>query len=415
MRPTTTCRSTSRSSTSTARTASSSRRPSLTRAFGSLGRAGAHASASSFVDDLQSPDDLDRDRFLLQRWPDAHLHSLPGGFANIPFLVPSLDVEYARFEARERAEHELPTALVGARGLFLDTGLDALPNPIAAAPTRSELGPLPDPYGDDFLLTGGTEGDGFFQEGEPLTDRGHRLLLQPRLALPLDFRGISIVPEVGWHQTLYDSRVRDFRQRAFPTARVDVSTRLRRRFAEFVHVLEPRAGYALAYTRSQERNALFVPATASPLDRVRALDLDSVTRDDADRIARANRVTAGFDNRVYGVRADGAMSLLADVTLLGLYDAEGEAFDALIVDGHAYPWIRSTWRSMPTSTPTRAALDEALAEGRWSHPSGVALTAGYRWAREIPLFFEDFQAGDRFDSTRTRSTSTSCARACRST
>jgi lipopolysaccharide assembly outer membrane protein LptD (OstA) len=193
--------------------------------------------------------------------------------------------------------------------------------------------------------------------------------------------------------------VRDFRSRAIPTARVDVMTRLRRRFADFVHVLEPRAGYALAYSsRSQDRNALFVPATATPLDRVRALDLDSVTRDEADRIARANRVTAGFDNRVYGVGEDGVTALLLDATLLGLYDAEGEAFDALILDGHAYPYDTFDAAFHVDFDPGAGLLDEALADLRWSHPSGVAFNAGYRWAREIPLFFEDFQDGDRFDS-----------------
>jgi lipopolysaccharide assembly outer membrane protein LptD (OstA) len=363
----------------------------VSNAFGGLGRVGARAGAT-FADDLQSPDDLDRDRFLLQRWPTAHVDLLAGGVPGVPFVVPSLEVDYAWFEARDRAEDELPGAVAGPRGLFLDTGIDALPN-------AREPGPSPDPHRDDFAFFGGSEGDGRYQEGEPLADRGHRLLLHPKLAMPFDWHGISLVPEVGWHQTLYDTRLRDFRQRGFATTRVDLSTRLRRSFGGVVHVLEPRAGYALAYTRSQERNSLLVPATAAPQDRLRALDLDAVTRDDADRIARANRATAGFDNRLYRKRGDGdaGLDLLADFRLLTLYDIEEEALDAVVLDGRALPSERLDVRLHVDLDPDRGRVDEGLAEARWNHPAGVGFDAGYRYARRVPLFFEDFLNGDRFD------------------
>jgi lipopolysaccharide export system protein LptA len=368
----------------------------LSRSVGTIGRTNASLGVD-YVDDLQSPDNLDRDRFLLQRWPTASVDVLPGRVPGVPFLAPSLDVEYTYFEARGRAQHVLPTAQVGARDLFLDTGVDAVPDPVPGFPARSEIGVGADPYHDDFATTGGTEGDLRFEEGEPLTDRGHRLLLQPRVAVPLDWHGISLVPEIGWHETLYDSRVRDFRERGFVTSRVDLSTRLRRQFEGFVHVLEPRAGYVLAYTRSQDRNALFVPGTAVPLDRIRALDLDTVTHDDADRIARASRATAGFGNRLYGTRADGSSSLLADFTVLGLYDAESTAFDALILDGRAFPIEKLDVGFHADFDPEDTHFDEAYAEVRWKLPA-IAFDTGYRWVRRIPLFFEDFQSGDRFET-----------------
>ena len=372
----------------------------VSRSVGSIGRTNATLGAS-FVDDLQSPDDLDRDKFLLQRWPTTSVEVLPGGVSKLPFVTPSFDVEYTWFEARDRAEDVLPTAddlgLIGARGLFLDTGVDALPNPIDGVSSRSERGAPPDPYHDDAaLVSGGTEGDTVFQEGEPLTDRGHRLMMQPRLALPLEWRGISVVPELGWHQTLYDSRIRDFRQRGFATSRVDLSTRLRREYTSFVHVIEPRAGYALAYTRSQDRNPLFVPGTALPLERIRAMDLDAVTRDDADRIPRASRATAGFGNRLYGPRADGVSALLADVTALALYDFETTALDALILEGRAYPAEQLDVAFHADFDPDRGHFDEGFAELRWK-VAAVALDTGYRWVRDIPIFFEDFGTSDRWD------------------
>jgi len=358
-------------------------------AFG-LGRLGARVGAT-FADDLQSPDNLDRDRFLLQRWPTAHVDWLAGAIPGAPLLVPSMEMDYAWFQARGSALGDRPGSVVGNRGLFLDTGIDALPDPL-------EPGPPPDPHRDDFLRTGGSEADGRFQEGEPLTDRGHRLLLHPKLAVPLDWRGISLVPEVGWYQTLYDSQIRNFRQRGFVTTRVDLMTRLRRRFGNIVHVLEPRAGYALAYTYEQDGNPLFVPPTAAPLERIRALDLDLVTDNIADRISRANRVTAGFDNRIYRKPEGGGLDLVADVRVLSLYDFEEGAVSALVLDGHAYPRDPLDLRFHIDFDPHRARVDEGLFEVRWTHPRGVALDLGYRWSREIPLTFEDFLgAGSRFD------------------
>jgi hypothetical protein len=370
-------------------------RASLGGAFGGLGRVGARAGAT-FADDLQSPDHRDRDRFLLQRWPTAHVDWLPGALPGLTFLVPSLEADYAWFEARAHAEDERPGAVAGPRGLFLDTGIDALPDGGPGVPGTIEPGAGTDPHRDDFALFGGSEGDGIFQEGEPLTDRGHRLLLHPKLALPLDWHGISLVPEAGWHQTFTDSRVRDFRERGFATARVDATTRLRRRFGALLHVLEPRAGYALAYTHSQERNALFVPGTAVPQDRLRALDLDAVTRDDADRIARAHRASAGFDNRFYR-EGDAGPVLLADFRVLALYDIEEEVADSVLLDGRAYPAERLDLRLHVDLDPDHGRIDEGLAEVRWNHEAGIGFDAGYRYARRVPLFFENFVFGDRFD------------------
>jgi lipopolysaccharide assembly outer membrane protein LptD (OstA) len=362
----------------------------LSRTSFGLGRLGTSVGAT-FADDLQSPDNLDRDRFLLQRWPTARVDWLAGAISGAPWLAPSLETEYTWFQARGSALGDRPSSVVGEHGLFLDTGVDALPDPL-------EPGPQPDPHRDDFATFGGSEGDGRFEEGEPLSDRGHRLLLYPKLAVPLAWRGISLLPEVGWYQTLYDTQVRDFRQRGFATARVDLMTRLRGRFGDIVHVLEPRAGYALAYTYDQGGNPLFVPPTASPLERIRALDLDAVTDDDADRIPRANRVTAGFDNRIYRKPEAGGSELLADFRLLSLYDIEEQSLSSLLVDGHAYPSDSLDLRFHLDFDPDRARVDEGLAEVRWSHPRGVALDAGYRWSREIPLTFESFlEAGSRYD------------------
>ena len=240
--------------------------------------------------------------------------------------LPSLDVEYTWFEARSRAEHVLPTALVGARR-FLDTGVDAPARSDRRVPDAQRAAVrCPIPIGDDFARLGGRGDGGSRRRRAAHRSRSPAACSSRGSQCRSTWRGVSLVPEVGWHETLYDSRCATSASAARDHARVDLNRRAcASEFASFVHVLEPRAGYALAYTRSQERNALFVPATAVPLDRIRALDLDSVTRDDADRIARASRATAGFGNRLYGNARERHEALLADFTLLGLLRRETTA------------------------------------------------------------------------------------------
>jgi lipopolysaccharide assembly outer membrane protein LptD (OstA) len=378
----------------------------VTRALGSTGRYGASVSAL-YADDLQNPNDQDRDEFLMQRLPDVTAAVLPGPLRWLPLLLPSLDVDYTYFRPLGSARQARPTSLPGAGGIFLDTGVDSLPNAQERGPGLPTTGSCPvgpagtDPHADD-AESGGTECDGLFQEGEPLTDEGQRLWLHPRIAAPLQLGdALELYSEVGWHQTLYDTRELDFQQRGFLTARVDVRSRLRRSFGNWSHVLEPRAGYALALTDSQRGNPLFVPATALPQERIRALDLDTVTRDTADRIERANRISFGFGNRFYGdLAGSGAARLLADVTLLGLYDFEAGAFSHAILDGRAYPTRRIRSRFNVDYDTESGRLAEALAGVAWTHAKGHGLSAGYRYVRDIPDTFEDYPASDRFKDFR---------------
>jgi hypothetical protein len=98
------------------------------------------------------------------------------------------------FACREDADSFLGFGTVVGDDLFLDTGLDALPSPKEPGYLDPSTMPDPtDPDEDNFdPLTGsGTEGDGRFQEGEPLMDRGQRLLVNPRVALPLRLADVA--------------------------------------------------------------------------------------------------------------------------------------------------------------------------------------------------------------------------------
>ena len=223
--------------------------------------------------------------------------------------------------------------------LFLDTGIDSLPNE-----DETGSGGAVDPNRDNFLENGGPEGDGRFQEGEPLGDRGHRFLLHPRLGLPTRlFDLVELYPEVGWHETLYTTRAQDFEDRGFLTTRLDMRTRLSRDFGAFRHVVEPRLGYAGILKGSQSSNPIFVPPTAVPQTRIRELALDNLTLDPADRIDDRQAITLGFNNRFYG-SGEGGPELLGDIAFQASYDAVADEFGEIFIDGRAYPFASSTAR-----------------------------------------------------------------------
>jgi lipopolysaccharide assembly outer membrane protein LptD (OstA) len=381
----------------------------LGRSFGEDGRFGALAGAV-YADDLQNPDDQDRDKFLLQRLPTLALAALPAAAAeSLPVLsriIPSFDAEYTYFVPRRRAVKEFdglpPDYYVG--GVFIDTGIDAIPS-------QSERGfrpltdpdPNPDPHGDDAPLhPGAPELDGVFEEGEPLADDGHRVDFFPRLALPFrigDF--VEAYPEVGWHQTLYDTHFQGTEERHLLTTRLDLRSRLIRRFGGgMTHILEPRIGYALITDLGQNQadNPMFVPETAVPQQRVRQLDLSNVTLDRADRIGKFNGITYGVGNRIYGPSDEGGSRLIADFYISNEFRFNGSDFGSIFVGARAYPFKGAhLWANLGFD-PEEARLSEALFQFSYVARAGHAVRISYRYLRDAPRFFEDFEfSTDRFD------------------
>jgi lipopolysaccharide assembly outer membrane protein LptD (OstA) len=359
---------------------------------GGAGRSGRFGGAVSalYADDMQSPEDVDRDDTLLQRMPEVELSALPGSLPGLPWLQPSLDVDYTLFAARDRAR--------GGPNGFLDTGVDGIFNFL-----EQRRGPQPpafDPHLDDFATAGGSEGDGRFQEGEPLTDEGQRLLLAPRVAAPFRLgEWLEVYPEAGWQQTFSSTHLDDHASRGRFTGRLDLRSRLRRRFGSgWLPLVEPRLGYAYLGTTSQSDNPLLVPGTAVPQRRIRSLDLDAVTRDGADRVPGASRLAFGVAQRLYGEGGAGGLGALqADLTLLGSYDFEQHDWGPIVADGRVSPWGVGQVRFSAGFDPERTDIDEAHAEWRWRHRRGHGFRLGYRYLRDVPLVFEDFGTGDRFD------------------
>ncbi len=371
------------------------------RHFGEHDRISVHGGVW-FADDQQNPDDLDRDRFLLQRAPNVALstpqlpvHPLLDG------LLAAVDVDYAHFWSRQRAEEAL-RGMVAVDDQFIDTGIDGIPT----AEERNGMGLFDgaDNNGDDFPL--GPEGDGRFQEGEPLADRGHRLRVNPRLSYPVRLADlVEVTPELGYHGTFYHTREKSDDARHLITGQLDVRTRLRRvlelPFSDTptLHLVEPRIAYTGVSSVSQSNNPLFSPAGSVLQDRIRQLELYNITRDPSDRIDSLNALTVGVGNRLYAdTEDDGVARLLADLSLSTQYDLSEDEFGSALIDGTVYPGGGFSSRFNFGYDLGEQRVSEGLFRLGWSHEAGHDLSVHYRFLRDIPPFFEAFRFDDeRFD------------------
>jgi lipopolysaccharide assembly outer membrane protein LptD (OstA) len=417
--------------------------------FGPLDRYGFFGGIQ-WADDNQNPDDQDRDEFLVQRMPQLHASGVPQRLDRVlPGLVGSFDADYTHYWAQDQVSDPFNEARL-VDDLFVDAGLDAIPDgaerdtegrtfhpdgtvtlddgrtlpvedylvesPNAAAVLRdgtvttvaevlaSDPMALLDGSLDNFPP--GAEGDRVFQEGELLHDRGHRVLLNPRLSYPMRlWDAVEVLPEIGYHGTLYQSRERSFDSRNLFTVQLDVRTRLRRALTlpfgvgQALHVIEPHVQYTGVTHASQDGNPLFTPQTTMLQQRLRELGLFSVTRDYADRIADVNAFTFGFGNRVYVPREEAeGTRLFADVDFALQYDFENDGFTGVYADGSLWPAERIRTRFNLGYDFNAGELSEGMLATSWSHEEGHDLGIAYRYVAQAPRFFEAFRFDDeRFD------------------
>jgi lipopolysaccharide assembly outer membrane protein LptD (OstA) len=362
-----------------------------------------------FADDLQNPDNLDRDRTWLQRVPDLRGSVLPSSVVGSRVFW-AFDARYTHFTALEGVNGEYPGATLGPDGLFLDTGLDGIPTGFERDSDTGDPSSADESL-DDFdalLRPNGPEGDGVFQEGELIADRGHRVVLNPRLYLPVRLGDVvEFLPELGWYGTFYDSQRRGAEMRNLATGNFDLRARLRRTLAlpftnaRAIHLLEPRLGFALIEHLGDDRqgdNPLFIPRSDILQARLRALDAISITRDPADRIDEVEALNFSIGNRLYAAGAEeGAPPrLVADATITAWWDFAGDSVRNIFLDGAVFP--ADHWRSRfdlgVDLDETR--IDEALLELGYFGERGNDLSFGYRFLRDLPKFFEGF----RYDESR---------------
>ena len=398
------------------------------RPFGPLGRF-AVGGGLWFADDLQSPDSTDRDAFLLQRMPHLALSARTEPLELAPAWTRSFETELTWFASRERAASVFPGA-VEVHDAFLDTGIDALPDGrevlagsgdevrldgtieledgTLLSPAEQLARGMPvvvDASADD--APGGPEGDGRFQPGEPLSDRGAKLLLTPRLGRPIHLAGgrLELLPEVGIHQTFYQTRNQGFRNRTLLSARLDAGTRLERGLdlpfgrGGARHVVEPSITWIFLDGTDQDDLPLFQPAAFHPQERLRGLSLHNILADPADRAEEWNGFRIQMANRVYRTGGDGVPVLVADFTLASLVNLHDPGDRGnFYLDGEFWPLGNVHGRLVFGYDYEDTRVSEGLASLAWSSPVGHDLSLRYRFLREIPPFFEAF----RFDRERFR-------------
>jgi len=336
------------------------------RHFGTTGRLGL-VGAVHYADDVSSPSDTDRDGLLLQRWPDLDVRVLAGdlGPASALGLSGSLDAGYAYFGSVDAA----PTAA----SFYVDSGVDG----IAGTGEASEA-------------------DGLFQEGEPLRDRGQRLVLAPRLARPLRIvPGVELRPELGYTQILYDSRRDGFDEQGLLSARVDLESTLRGRFGGVhgpatTHLLRPFASWVLLRSRSQAGSPVFVPPSVTPQERLRQLEAGNLSRDPSDRVADANRIVVGLGNRFYGSgRGTSSQGLGTDVSLSFAHDFDTGRTGRWVVDGRSYARFDLQAAYALAVDASAARVEEGLMDVSAGVPAWGPIRSGrlgtrYRFLRDAP-------------------------------
>ena len=376
-------------------------------------RAGLYGGAVvSMNNDLQNPNDLDRDGYFLQRLPDLRAGSLPRAVFGLP-LRPGLDTRFTNF-VQTSARGTIDGVVAGVPGQispvnnqFFDTGEDG--RFTGGEPAADGQFTLADNDRDDFdnpTAVTHTEGDGIFQEGELLAAAGQRYDLYPTLALPLRLGVFELLSEAGLRETLYVPSLGDNQSRTLYTVRGDLRARFGRDFVvatvPLQHIVEPRVAFAGVFAPNQSDNPLFIPEPQRLEPRLIDGDIRLITRDPSDRVADARLLQLQVSNRIYGPSRDKALParLYGELRLGSGYDYEQSAFTRVFALAELNPSREFSFAVDAGWDPEEHHLRDAAASAGWTSEAGNQLLLSYRYNRDPGSIFESFLArGSVFNTT----------------
>ncbi len=366
----------------------------VARDFGGSGGFGAMV-AARYADDVQGSSFDDRDDVLLQRFAEARSDIQPGTLVAPGGIEMRLDSALIYFSAVRSDQSRFGSSSLDPTesrndGRFYDFGVDGLFDDLPSPPGAG----VDD--GVDFLSNGS------FQPGEPLAERGVRWIIHPRLARPFQLGGLAeFTPEVGWQQTLYRTEHHQFAERGLLTARARLRTRLARDYIAddgraLRHILEPGLGWALVSQQRQRSNPLFVPDPLLDQSRLRALSLESVTRNPSDRIESVNQLVLSLAQRFFVRDRKGrAARLRADLTTAVDWDfADEGGLGNLYVEGRLFPTGPFSSRIRGAFNPETTVFEEAEVGLNFHlHELGgllgrTTLSTTYRYRSRVPQFAE---------------------------
>ena len=357
----------------------------VARDFGDSGGFGSMV-AMRYADDIQGPNDADRDDVLLQRWTELRADAQPGVLRG-PFGIEArVDSELIHFAGLRTPGNDLAGQQPGAGppvrndGRFYDLGINGQ---LDAIPSEGQ-------------------GDGIFQPGEQLAERGTRVVIHPRVARSFELGHLAeFVPELGWQQTLYRTNAQQFAERGLLTARAELRGRMARDYfglsgKALRHVVEPRLGWAYVSDRNQKSNPLFIPKGSVSQERLRALSLENVTRNPSDRIDETNQLVLGLGQRFFSrAHAGQAPRLAADLTTAIDWEfADGGGLGNIYIEGRLFPVGRISSHVRGTFNPESALFEEGevgmnvstLIPGPYVRAARLSTT--YRYVANPPLFAE---------------------------
>ncbi len=351
----------------------------------------------SLADDLQSPNDLDRDDYLLQPLPEVRIATLPDQLAGTPLRF-GVESRYDYFYRSDRSRQIDGNPAV--RGLFFDTGQDALFNP--HEPNAVGFFTGGDNSNDDFPpgRTGDqfSQGDLRFQEGEPLADWGHRFDVYPHAYLPLRAGIVETLSEFGYRETLYFPERASSERRGLWTGRFEARSRFSKDLdlgGGVRHVVEPRLGFAFLSTPDQDRDPLFIPASSVRLRRLIDGDLRVLTRNPSDRVPDERFLLVQAVNHFYGLGAGTRRGPeIARLNIGSGYDFLKDEWTRLFAEGHwvVHPRVRLDWDI--GYDLAESELGDAEVGLFWRGEGRDHLRLRYRYLRDASVGFENFQFDD---------------------
>jgi lipopolysaccharide assembly outer membrane protein LptD (OstA) len=360
----------------------------------------------SVNNDTQSPNDLDRDKFFLQRLPDIRAGTLQRQVFDLPVLG-SFAARFTNFA--QSATHRTALGEAPVNGQFFDFGTDGRPD-IGEPTATGVLGAHIDSNLDDFNNPAAkthTEGDGIFEEGEPLADDGQRLDFYPKLTLPAQFGFVEALAEGGVRETLWLPNLENFASRTMYTFRVDARAPFGQRFAlgtlPLNHVIEPRIAFAAVFAPDQANKPLFIPEPTRIEPRLIDEDIRLVTEDPSDRVPDARLIQLQISNRLYGPGHTESESsrLYGDLTVGSGYDWVRNAFTRVFASADFNPTNDLSILLDGGWDPTQRHLEDLRASFGWRFLNGSSIRVGYRFNRDTNPIFEGFLSrGDEFDAER---------------
>ena len=365
----------------------------------SAARRGAYGAIElAKLDDLQSPENLDRDAFLLHRLPDVHLSSLPRRLGPLP-IRGGIDMRYTYFYQQE--DTRVLDGFSAINQQFFDTGTDGTFD--AQEPDSAGIFDGADNHGDNNNgFNSAPQGNGLFEEGELLADHGHRVDLYPRLSLARRVGWVETLSEVGFRETLYYTDHDGSERREIWTGRWDARMRFQRRGelwgSSVRHLLEPKIGFAFVSTPGQRNNPLLIPRGAVRMNRLIDRDIRVLTRDPTDRVREERVLQLALTNRLYAERAteDGRRTSqeIGKLRIGGGYDFEDGRAENVYLSGRLSSYGNLDLGLELGVDPKKARMDEAAAAASWRGEGGHELDISYRFLREFSNSFENFNVSD---------------------